>query len=353
MPRLRRAARAARAAAGWLQRLPARRRARRAPRSCWSSASPAASGCRDHRRLRGRHASTGVGRHRRAWPAARPGSCPTTTARHAARDGHAAAGRATTSTRSGSSAATRSSPVRCSGRTRDGDGVARSPRRSRAPTRCSSRASARRQRRAPERAAPVVPRRALDPDTARISVVARADLLPPPGPRDRGLLLELRTPDLSRLHDAVAGRHALPGVRAARRPRSVERRLNRRRRRVLTYILIGDLRGARVRRPVERRQRGRRRHGHAGRRPRPVTASTSSRASTSGCSRRASCTPASRTCSSTCSSLYILGSLLEPAIGRLRFAIIYFVSLFAGSFGALLLAARRRRRSAPRARSSA
>lgn len=36
-------------------------------------------------------------------------------------------------------------------------------------------------------------------------------------------------------------------------------------------------------------------------------------------------------------ALYILGGLLEPAIGRLRFALIYFVSLFAGSFGALLL----------------
>jgi membrane associated rhomboid family serine protease len=36
-------------------------------------------------------------------------------------------------------------------------------------------------------------------------------------------------------------------------------------------------------------------------------------------------------------SLYILGSMLEPAIGRLRFALIYFVSLLAGSFGALLL----------------
>src|SRR5215218_10518827 len=36
-------------------------------------------------------------------------------------------------------------------------------------------------------------------------------------------------------------------------------------------------------------------------------------------------------------SLYILGSLLEPAIGKLRFGLIYFVSLLAGSFGALLL----------------
>ena len=36
-------------------------------------------------------------------------------------------------------------------------------------------------------------------------------------------------------------------------------------------------------------------------------------------------------------ALYVLGTMLEPAIGRLRFAIIYFVSLFAGSFGALLV----------------
>ena len=36
-------------------------------------------------------------------------------------------------------------------------------------------------------------------------------------------------------------------------------------------------------------------------------------------------------------SLYILGTMLEPAIGKLRFGLIYFVSLLAGSFGALLL----------------
>jgi membrane associated rhomboid family serine protease len=35
--------------------------------------------------------------------------------------------------------------------------------------------------------------------------------------------------------------------------------------------------------------------------------------------------------------LWVLGSLLEPAIGRVRFGVIYFVSLLAGSFGALLL----------------
>lgn len=36
-------------------------------------------------------------------------------------------------------------------------------------------------------------------------------------------------------------------------------------------------------------------------------------------------------------ALYILGGLLEPSVGRWRFALIYFVSLLAGSFGALLL----------------
>ncbi len=35
--------------------------------------------------------------------------------------------------------------------------------------------------------------------------------------------------------------------------------------------------------------------------------------------------------------LYFLGTLLEPAIGRLRFGVIYFVALIGGSFGALLL----------------
>jgi membrane associated rhomboid family serine protease len=34
--------------------------------------------------------------------------------------------------------------------------------------------------------------------------------------------------------------------------------------------------------------------------------------------------------------LYFMGPMLEPVIGRLNFAIVYFVSLLAGSFGALL-----------------
>jgi membrane associated rhomboid family serine protease len=36
-------------------------------------------------------------------------------------------------------------------------------------------------------------------------------------------------------------------------------------------------------------------------------------------------------------ALWVLGGMLEPVVGRLRFAIIYFVSLLAGSLGALLL----------------
>ena len=34
--------------------------------------------------------------------------------------------------------------------------------------------------------------------------------------------------------------------------------------------------------------------------------------------------------------LYFMGPMLEPAIGQLNFAVVYFVSLLAGSFGALL-----------------
>lgn len=36
--------------------------------------------------------------------------------------------------------------------------------------------------------------------------------------------------------------------------------------------------------------------------------------------------------------LWVMGSILEPAIGRVNFAVVYFVSLLAGSFGALLFA---------------
>jgi membrane associated rhomboid family serine protease len=36
-------------------------------------------------------------------------------------------------------------------------------------------------------------------------------------------------------------------------------------------------------------------------------------------------------------ALYFLGQMLEPVVGHVRFALIYFVSLLAGSFGALLV----------------
>jgi membrane associated rhomboid family serine protease len=36
-------------------------------------------------------------------------------------------------------------------------------------------------------------------------------------------------------------------------------------------------------------------------------------------------------------ALYILGGLLEPRIGRVRFLLLYFVSLLSGSFGALVI----------------
>ena len=43
------------------------------------------------------------------------------------------------------------------------------------------------------------------------------------------------------------------------------------------------------------------------------------------------------TSASTCSLLFFLGRLLEPAIGTPRFVALYFASLLAGSFGALVL----------------
>ena len=36
-------------------------------------------------------------------------------------------------------------------------------------------------------------------------------------------------------------------------------------------------------------------------------------------------------------ALYVLGGMLEPSLGRLRFAVIYLVSILSGAFGALLL----------------
>ena len=51
---------------------------------------------------------------------------------------------------------------------------------------------------------------------------------------------------------------------------------------------------------------------------------------------RASCTRTCCTSASTCTCCTCSGMMLEPAIGSVRFAAIYFTSLLAGSFGALL-----------------
>ena len=60
-------------------------------------------------------------------------------------------------------------------------------------------------------------------------------------------------------------------------------------------------------------------------------------ASGTGSSPPASCTRADPHIAFNMFALYVLGTLLEPAIGTARFLGIYFVSLLAGSLGALLL----------------
>ena len=50
--------------------------------------------------------------------------------------------------------------------------------------------------------------------------------------------------------------------------------------------------------------------------------------------------------------LYWLGTMLEPSLGHVRFLALYFASLLAGSFGALLLSTQRGHRRRVRARSS-
>ena len=49
--------------------------------------------------------------------------------------------------------------------------------------------------------------------------------------------------------------------------------------------------------------------------------------------------------------VYFLGTMLEPAIGKVRFAALYFVSLLGGSLGALLLPPTARRWAPPAPRS--
>ena len=170
------------------------------------------------------------------------------------------------------------------------------------------------------------------------------------------LLLLLRAADLPRLHDPDAGRDALPGVRepadqGGAEPDRDARRLRR---------VAGDLRPDRDQRGrLPGRDRRRQRAAFSGQRAAsssPTSASSARpwpKASGTGSSPAASSTPASSTSASTCSLLYFLGRLLEPALGTPRFLALYFASLLAGSFGALVARAERPSPSAPPGRSSA
>ena len=143
-------------------------------------------------------------------------------------------------------------------------------------------------------------------------------------------------PDLPGLHDLDLGRHALPRVRGPEDEgqddaRSVSRadadlRADR------------DQRGRRAGHAVQRRRRDRRRGlAVAAQRRLGSRASPSSRASTGAWSRPGFLHAGLFHLLFNMFGLYILGGLLEPAIGRCASAILYFVSLLAGSFGALLL----------------
>ena len=179
---------------------------------------------RAHRRRRHEHASPARSQIASAPGGARGAAARPTTATELEVAQHARRRRAAASTRCGSSARARSPAPTTAlfDRRRDGTRRRRRPGGARrASTRCSSPPSptaARGSRRAPP---VIVASRGL---TARAtapadSVPARrmADLLPPPQPRDGRLLLDLRPADLPGLHDADAGRHALPGVRRRRR----------------------------------------------------------------------------------------------------------------------------------------
>ena len=142
-------------------------------------------------------------------------------------------------------------------------------------------------------------------------------------------------PDLPGLHDGDAGRDALSGVRARADQGDARSRL------ASTGAAPGDIRPDRDQRDrVPRRDRG----CAAAPRLRPAapfiatsrsSAPPSRTASGTGSSPPASCTPGSSTSLFNMVALYFLGSLLEPGIGTPRFLAVYFVSLLAGSFGAL------------------
>ena len=154
-------------------------------------------------------------------------------------------------------------------------------------------------------------------------------------------MLLVRAADLPRLHDPDAGRDALPRMLA----RAHEGQANA----VGSGHAGGDA-GA------DRDQRGRVPDRDGGRRPARAVAAAGRCGFTACCSGRRSRPPAppasARTNTGAWSprgflhdgllhifinmiSLWFVGSALEPAIGRVNFLAVYFVSLLAGSFGAL------------------
>ena len=184
-------------------------------------------------------------------------------------------------------------------------------------------------------------RESPDPAATRalIASAAHGRLLSPSLARDRGLVLILRAADLPRLHDADLGGDALPGVLA--RPHEGQDDPQRGPRTPLvTQDPDRDQRDRVPGRDGHRRAAGRRRLGNGwvvvhgvlyG--PNISIAATSTGAwSPPGFLHDGLVSHPRSTCSRSTSS----GNALEPAIGRLNFAAIYFASLLAGSFGALL-----------------
>ena len=107
----------------------------------------------------------------------------------------------------------------------------------------------------------------------------------------------------------------------------------------VTYVLIGInvlmFLGTMLSTQQHGRHRARRRSGS---RRSTASRSASPRASTGGWSPAASCTTGIIHIAFNMYILYWLGTMLEPVLGHVRFAALYFASLLAGSFGALVAA---------------
>ena len=142
----------------------------------------------------------------------------------------------------------------------------------------------------------------------------------------------LRPADLPELHAPGLGGLPLPRVHQVGRPEDRPGRASSARGPVVTYALIAI-------NVVDLRRRRRLRARRPGTRWSSTTASSArlrrhrrrdrrgGRASGTGSSPAASCTPTSSTSAFNMLALYQLGLLLEPAFGRLRFAVVYIVSL--------------------------